>query len=112
MPGPSRICRCQKIIAAGERCPCQIRDARERKARHDARRPSARQRGYTAEWQHAARAFLAEPQNSHCACGAPATVVMHVISIRKRPDLRMMRSNWRAGCQRCNALDAAKERQQ
>lgn len=107
---PPRLCSCGKIVPAGERCACQIAGDRARKSRHDRRRPSARERGYTREWQDAARAFLARPENKFCACGAPATVVMHVISIRKRPDLRMVQSNWRPGCQRCNAIDAAKER--
>lgn len=86
-----------------------MRDA-ERKARFDRKRPNSSQRGYDREWEWAAREFLALPENSHCACGAPATVVRHVRSIRIAPHLRMERGNWRPGCQRCNALDAAKER--
>lgn len=85
---------------------------RERKVRFDKKRPSARGRGYTAEWQKEAKAFLSLPQNETCACGAKATVVMHLKSIRTHPDLRMVRSNWRPGCQRCNAKDAARERQE
>lgn len=84
--------------------------ARERKARFDRKRPNASRRGYDREWQEAARAFLAEAGHDRCACGAPATVVMHTISIRTRPDLRMVRTNWRPGCQRCNAKQAAEER--
>ena len=85
----------------------------QRKARFDKKRPAARQRGYDAEWTREAKAFLAQPENELCArCGAKATVVMHIKSIRTRPDLRMVRSNWRAGCQRCNAIEAAHERQQ
>lgn len=83
---------------------------RERKARHDRTRPNSSQRGYDREWEREARSFLSLPENRRCACGAPATVVMHTISIRRRPDLRMVRSNWRPGCQRCNALDAVRER--
>lgn len=112
MTRPPRLCSCGKIVAYGVRCACQLTGDRERKARHDRRRPSARERGYTREWQDAARAFLAHPDNHHCECGRPAVVVRHVISIRKRPDLRMVRSNWRPGCQRCNAIDAARERGQ
>lgn len=82
----------------------------QRKARFDKKRPSASQRGYDKEWEREARAFLALPGNDLCDCGAPATLVRHVKSIRTRPDLRMVRSNWRPGCQRCNARDAAEER--
>jgi 5-methylcytosine-specific restriction endonuclease McrA len=84
------------------------RDA-ERKARFDRKRPNSSQRGYDREWEREAKAYLAS--HPYCArCGQPATVVMHIISIRKRPDLRMDRSNWRPGCQRCNAIEAADER--
>lgn len=83
----------------------------QRKARFDKKRPQARHRGYDKEWAREARAFLALPENELCArCGAKATVVMHIKSIRTRPDLRMARSNWRPGCQRCNAIEAAEER--
>ncbi|MGV1817769.1 endonuclease [Agrobacterium sp. CG160-95] len=84
--------------------------AAERKARFDKKRPAARDRGYDSEWRKQARAFLAIPGNDLCECGAPSVLVRHVISIRKRPDLRMNTTNWRPGCQRCNALDAAEER--
>ncbi|NTH50929.1 endonuclease [Agrobacterium rhizogenes] len=105
-----RICGCGKVVPSGTVCQCQERAARERKARFDKKRPTARKRGYDAEWQREAKAFLAQPGNDLCACGAHATVVMHIKSIRKRPDLRMVRSNWRPGCARCNAIEAAEER--
>lgn len=94
---------------------CEPRAAaiRERNARFDRKRPNARGRGYSREWEEAAKAFLAEPGNQRCAgCGAPATVVMHIKSIRQRPDLRMVRTNWRPGCTRCNAKEAAEERRE
>jgi len=82
---------------------------KERKDRFDAKRPNSSQRGYDREWEREAKAFLST--HPHCArCGGPSTVVMHIISIRKRPDLRMDRTNWRPGCQRCNAIEAAAER--
>lgn len=103
--------RCNKAHPSGERCQRARMDDRERKARFDEKRPTARQRGYDAEWQREASTFLSSPSNELCArCGAPATVVMHIKSIRTRPDLRMVRSNWRPGCQRCNAIEAAEER--
>lgn len=73
-------------------------------------RPSARQRGYDAAWEKAARAFLAHPANRLCECGAPAVLVRHRISIAKRPDLRMSPANWLPGCQRCNRMDRERER--
>lgn len=105
------LCQCGRIVKRGVVCACRQQLARERKARFDEKRPNARARGYDREWEREAKAFLCRPGNDLCAkCGAPATVVMHVISIRKRPDLRMVKSNWRPGCQRCNAKEAADER--
>jgi len=101
---------CGQAHPSGERCrKVKALDA-ERKARFDRNRPNASRRGYDREWETAAKAFLSEPGNDLCACGAHATVVMHVKSIRTRPDLRMDRTNWRPGCQRCNAKEAAEER--
>jgi 5-methylcytosine-specific restriction endonuclease McrA len=100
-----RVCSCGKIVPANVVCLCIQR----RKAEADKRRPSASQRGYDSEWQKAASAYLAEPANHYCECGAPATLVRHIVSIRQRPDLRMVRSNWKPGCRRCNTLDISKE---
>jgi len=106
-----RICACGRIIPAGERCPCQQQRDRERRARFDRTRPNSSQRGYDRQWQEAAKAFLAEPGNARCSnCGAPATCVAHIISIKRRPDLRMVRANWRPSCARCNNLDTVADR--
>lgn len=106
------LCPCGFKIAYGERCACQRRQDAARKHRADTLRLSARRRGYDAEWERKAKAFLSEPGNERCECGKPATLVRHVISIRKRPDLRMARSNWRPGCVRCNAIDTARDRRE
>ena len=99
MRAPS-ICGCGRTVPAGERCPCKP-------ARQDTR-PSAAARGYDREFREKARAFLRH--HPQCACGAPATLVMHVISIRKRPDLRLDERNWRPGCRSCNAKQAHVEK--
>lgn len=101
-----RICPCGYRVPAGEPCACQ----KAKRAEADKQRPSARKRGYDTAWQKAAASFLREPGNERCECGARATVVMHRISIRQRPDLKMVRSNWKAGCVRCNAIQADRER--
>lgn len=108
---PPHLCACgTRIVPHGDRCPCQIKATRERNARHDARRENASRRGYDREWEQAARAFLALPCNDLCDCGAPATLVRHLVSIRRHPELRMHRANWRPGCRRCNARDYIRER--
>lgn len=71
------------------------------------KRGSATSRGYDSTWRREAAAFLSDPANRLCAvCGRPAKVVMHIHSIRLRPDLRMNKSNWRPGCHSCNAKEA------
>jgi len=113
MPGRApRICSCGKLVPAGTVCSCQARRAAQRNAAHDKKRPSSSQRGYDGTWERQAKAFLARPENRVCArCQrATAVVVMHIQSIRMRPDLRMDPANWRPGCRSCNAMEAARER--
>jgi 5-methylcytosine-specific restriction protein A len=97
-----RSCGC--IVRSGALC----QHAAARRAANDQNRPSARVRGYDTEYERAAAEFLQNRRT--CACGRPATVVMHVISIRKRPDLRLDRTNWLPGCKSCNAKDAHRDR--
>jgi 5-methylcytosine-specific restriction enzyme A len=93
-----RLCTCGRVVKAGVRCVC----AKQRKAERDRLRPSAPQRGYDAEWRRLSKAYLAEPGNAHCACGAVAVLVAHRVSIRKAPHLRLDRSNWQPSCIACN----------
>lgn len=109
---PSVCGHCGAAHPSGQRCERLKRIDADRKARFDKTRPTARARGYDARWEKEAKAFLAQPENEYCSCGSPATLVRHVISIRRAPQLRMNRNNWLPGCARCNAHDAAKERQQ
>lgn len=65
-------------------CPVHHVDDLERRKRltaaADARRPSAAQRGYDAEWFKVRARFLrAHPT---CGCGAPASQVHHVVRVR------------------------------
>ncbi len=91
-----RICGCGRAVSPGALCPCQERAARERKARFDKKRPSARQRGYTAEWEHESKAFLALPHNHFCACGCGrnADMVDHVKPHKGDQRLFWDRTNW------------------
>jgi len=91
-------------VSSGQTCPCNA----ARRAEAMRKRGSAHSRGYGSDWRREAAAFLSLPQNKQCAvCGKPAKVVMHLISIRLRPDLRMDKRNWRPGCHSCNAKEAA-----
>ncbi|MBL0937178.1 MAG: HNH endonuclease [Rhizobiaceae bacterium] len=100
---PPRLCSCGTIVPADQRCACQITADRARKARHDRRRPSARQRGYTSAWQKARAAFLRMyPYCRHNGCGRAATIVHHVIPHKGNDRLFWDRCNWMPVCQPCH----------
>ena len=99
---PPRICACGNRVPYGVQCQCQQRTARERRARHDQRRPSASARGYDSKWQLARAEFLRlHPLCRHCN-EAPATVVHHIIPHRGDLSLFWKRSNWMPVCKPCH----------
>ena len=103
-----RICQCGKTVPANARCACQASRDRERKARHDANRPSARERGYDTAWQKARAGFLAK--HPTCSCGQPATIVDHVIPHKGDKRLFWDRKNWQPLCTPCHS--SKKQRQE
>ncbi|SOC92561.1 HNH endonuclease [Rhizobium sp. AN5] len=111
---PPRICSCGRIVPHGVLCECQRAATRERNARHDARRPSARARGYDNTWRKARAEYLA--MHPHCAmpgCGKPAFVVDHIIPHRGDRNLFNSRANWQPLCAPChNSIKQRQERAQ
>lgn len=104
-----RVCgQCGGVHPSGERCPKVAAMDRDRKARFDKKRPSARQRGYDAEWERESKAFLAV-YSSCRRCGKQATLVDHITPIRVAPHRRMDRTNWQPLCTPCHS--GAKQRQ-
>lgn len=100
-----RPCGC--IVPVGQSCPHQRVTDRERKARHDRHRPSARARGYNTQWDHARRDYLqAHPL---CACGTPAIVVDHIIPHKGDKALFWDKSNWQPLCTTCHNSTKQKE---
>lgn len=71
---------------------------------YERRRGSARQRGYTSEWDVASRAFRSDPDHVLCVgCSAVkrvqvATVTDHVIPHRGDMDLFWDQANWQGAC--------------
>lgn len=53
-----------------------------------------------AAWKALRQQVLEE--SPYCGCGEPATEVDHIISVRKRPDLRLERANLQSMCGRCH----------
>lgn len=86
------ICGCGRISQSG-RCPAC---AAARQKAYDARRPSARERGYTSKWDQARAEYLARPENRlcRCGCGRTANVVDHVVPHRGDMKLFWDRKNW------------------
>ncbi|ALN73584.1 HNH endonuclease signature motif containing protein [Aureimonas sp. AU20] len=101
---PGRICACGNKVAGGELCQCQRQANRERKARHDASRPSAAARGYDGKWRMARLAYLAIHRTCRM-CDEPATVVDHIIPHRgdfSKGGLFWNRRNWQPLCAHCH----------
>lgn len=95
-----RICGC--ILSSGQRCEHAVARDRERKARHDAQRPTARERGYDTKWEKERAVYLkAHPR---CVmCGAASRVVDHKNPHRGDKKLFWSRSNWQALCTPCHS---------
>jgi 5-methylcytosine-specific restriction protein A len=94
-----RVCQCGNVVESGVVCACRSAAIRERKARFDAKRPSAFQRGYDTKWAQARKEFLAiNPRCSYPSCNAFAVLVDH--RTPHRGDMRIFwdRSKWQGLC--------------
>lgn len=110
---PKRPCAqpgCPTLVKAG-RCPEHERHKRQAE---DARRGTARERGYTREWEIARAAHLrAEPLCRMCRQAGrttSASVVDHITPHRGDMTLFWDASNWQSLCKPCH--DGAKQREE
>jgi hypothetical protein len=72
-----RSCRCGAVVPAGQPCSRCSKD-------YDAKRGSARQRGYDGAWEAFRADFLKlNPKCCIAHCAAPATDVDHIVSLRQ-----------------------------
>lgn len=97
-----RICRCGKVVAYRQKCPCTAAETKARKAKADGKRPNARARGYDRAWE-AARAEWLSAYPSCRRCGQPGTLVDHIIPIRTAPHRRLDRTNFQTLCTGCHS---------
>ncbi len=106
-----RICGCGHRVASGQLCTCQRERQRLAKLKADRNRPNARARGYTHEWDEAAKAFLALPGNERCACGCgrSADMVDHKVAHKGNRRLFWDRSNWQPMHHGCNTRKAIRQ---
>lgn len=99
-----RLCSCGRIVAPGQRCPHVVLADRERKARFDQNRASARERGYTSKWQREREAFLKVHKTCRRdGCGKPANIVDHIRPHRGNWKIFWDRSNWQPLCVTCHS---------
>ena len=74
----------------------------------DAKRPSSRERGYTRQWQHYRREFLANPKHKWCVrCldqgrRRESTVVDHIVDHKGDPAVFADPKNHQGLCKRCH----------
>ena len=107
---PSICSHCGKAHVSGALCGKAMQARTERKAKHDAKRPNARSRGYDREWEKARADYLAAYPSCQ-RCGAKATLVDHIEPIRKAPHRRLDRTNFMSLCTPCHSgWKQAKER--
>lgn len=96
-----KVCpHCHK--AHTEPCETVLRLQRERKARHDAKRPSRQDRGYDAQWEKLRADYLAAYPCCR-RCGRKADVVDHIEPIRKAPHRRLDPTNLQSLCTPCHS---------
>ncbi len=107
---PSVCGLCGKAHLVTDRCAPALTRDKERKARHDERRPTARARGYDRKWDAARAEFLAEHPRCR-VCGETATVVDHIIPHKGDMLVFWDRRNWQPLCaHHHNSLKQSQER--
>ena len=93
---PKRPCGrpgCPNLVERGY-CEAHRKDAD--------RRPSRSARGYNSTWKRVRARFIR--RNPLCAeCQGLAEEVHHIVSIRERPDLRLVESNLQSLCKSCHS---------
>lgn len=108
---PNVICPCGYSVPKGTKCDCRAKRSKERQQANDAARGSAASRGYDAEWSKVRFRFLHHNPDC-CVCGAKATHVDHIKSVREAPHLRLVESNLRSMCGPCHSRRTAKDQSQ
>lgn len=117
---PKSICKhpgCGKLIDAPGFCDGHAkqrqREADSRRRVDDARRGTAKERGYTYKWRQARASFLsANPLCLECEKAGrltPATVVDHVEPHKGDMAKFWSQRNWQPLCASCHSIKTARE---
>lgn len=79
-------------------------------------RPSARERGYTKEWENTSKEYLLKnPLCVNCLSNGKevkATVTDHKLNAQGYPNLFWSESNWQSLCHSCHSIKTALERRE
>jgi 5-methylcytosine-specific restriction protein A len=97
-----RICGCGRKVASGLRCACSASTHASSKAASDARRPTARERGYDTRWDKARVGYLLRHPVCAMCCGR-ASVVDHKTPHRGDRSLFWDSANWQPLCTSCHS---------
>lgn len=90
-------CGCGQVLPNGMLCQRRKRQQDVRKAKADARRPNASERGYNDRWAKARATYLLS--HPDCVkCGAPANVVDHIRPHKGDQTLFWDKGNWQSLC--------------
>ena len=110
-PLPKRTCAwpgCHTLVTSGK-CPEHTKAERKQA---DERRGTAHERGYTAEWSRAAKAYIAANPLcvEHLRSGrvVPSRIVDHVVPHRGDRELFWDTENWQALCKPCHDAKTAR----
>ncbi|MBD8650810.1 HNH endonuclease [Rhizobium sp. CFBP 13726] len=95
----------------GAKCPHEQARVVPTQKRNDEVRGTPESRGYDKDWWRLRHAFL-KAHPTCCVCGAKATHVDHIKSIREAPHLRLAEGNLRAMCGPCHSRRTARDQSQ
>lgn len=109
----NRITACGCSVPKGSKCKHEERRQQARQRTNDEARGTPAERGYDKDWYRLRHAFLqANPICCIPSCGAKATHVDHIKTIKEAPHLRLDPRNLRSMCGPCHSRRTARDQSQ
>jgi len=107
----NRITACGCSVPKGSKCQHEQQRQATRQKANDAARGTPAERGYDKDWWRLRAAFL-KAHPTCCVCGAKATHVDHIKSVKEAPHLRLVPTNLRSMCGPCHSRRTARDQSQ